>query len=150
MMKMTLDIRKSHHLVIKSCPNLRKMERGGAVLLWYTKTSLNIKEYPTSPQITSEIMEYMELTSKFKGVACNIHISYHIPNTSVIQFCNELSDLIKNNILEDHGHTIMLEDFNIHMDKPEHPDTATFNDFFGIIRPSQLHHISHTYIQTYP
>ena len=48
---------------------------------------------------------------------------------SVIQFCNELSDLIKNNILEDCGHIIMLWDFNIHMDKPEHPDTATFNDF---------------------
>ena len=42
--------------------------------------------------------------------------------------CSELSDLIKTNILEDHGHLIMLGDFNIHMDKPEHPDTVTFND----------------------
>ena len=24
---------------------------------------------------------------------------------------------------------ILFGDFNIHMDKPEHPDTATFNDF---------------------
>ena len=92
------------------------------------KTSLNIKECPTSPQI-SEIMEYMELTSNFKGVVCNIYIIYCIPNKSMIQFCSELSDLIENNILEDHGHIIMLRDFNIHMDKPDHPDTATFNDF---------------------
>ena len=92
------------------------------------KASLNIKDCPTSPQ-TSEMMEYMELTSNFKGIVCNIYIIYYIPNMSVIQFCNKLSDLIENNILEDHGHIIMLGNFNIHMDKPEHPDTATFNDF---------------------
>ena len=78
---------------------------------------------------TSEIMEYIELTSNFIGIVCNIYIIYCIPNTSVIQFCNELSHLIENNILEDHGHIIMLDDFNIHMDKPEYPDTATFNEF---------------------
>ena len=61
-----------------------------------------------------------------------IYIIYCIPNTGVIQFCSELSDLIENNILEDHGHLIMLGDFNIHMDKPEHPDTVTFM-IFGII-----------------
>ena len=75
-------------------------------------------------------MEYMELASNFKGVVCKIYIIYRIPNMSVIQFCNELSDLTENNILKDHGHIIMLGDFNIHMDKPEHPDTVTFNDFF--------------------
>ena len=71
----------------------------------------------------------MELTSNFKGVVCNISIIYHIPNMSVIQFCSELSNLIENNILEDHGYLFMLGDFNRHMDKPEHPDTVTFNDF---------------------
>ena len=92
------------------------------------KASLNIKECSPSTQ-TSEIVEHMELTSNFKGVICNIYIIYRIPNMSVIQFCSELSDLIETNILEDHGHLIMLGDFNIHMDKPEHPDTVTFNDF---------------------
>ena len=102
-------------------------KRGGSITVVY-KASLDIKECPTSPQ-TSEIMEYMELTSNSKGIVCNIYIIYCISNMSVIQFCSELSDLIKNNVLEDHGHIIMLSDFNIHMDKPEHPDTATFNDF---------------------
>ena len=88
------------------------MEREGEALY---KASLNIKECPTSPQ-TSEIIKYMELTCNFKGVVCNIYIIYCIPNMSVIQFCNELSDFIKNNILEDHGHIIMLWDFNIHME----------------------------------
>ena len=127
MMKMILDTRKSHYLVIKSCPNLAKMSREGGIAVVY-KASLNIKECLTSPQI-SEIMEYMELTINFKGIVCNIYIIYCIPNMSVIQFCSELSDLIKNNVLEDHGNIIMLGDFNIHMDNSEHPDTATFNDF---------------------
>ena len=113
-----------YKILSKPCKNGK---RGGSIAVVY-KASLNIKECPTSPQ-TSEIVEYMECTSNFKGVVCNIYIIYHIPNTSVIQFCNELSDLIENNILEDCGHIIMLGDFNIHIDKPEHPDTATFNDF---------------------
>ena len=87
-----------------------------------------MKECPASSQ-TSEIMEYMELTTNFKGIVCNIYIIYHIPNTSVIQFCSELSDLMENNGLEDCGHIIMLGDFNIYMDKPEHPDIAIFNGF---------------------
>ena len=66
------------------------------------KASLNMKEYPTSSQ-TSEIMEYMELTTNYKGIVCNIYIIYCIPNTRVIQFCSELSDPMQNNVLEDHG-----------------------------------------------
>ena len=92
------------------------------------KALLNMKECAASSQ-NSEIMEYMELTTNFKGIVCNIYIIYCIPNTSVIHFCSELSDLVENNVLEDHGHIIMLGDFNIHMDKPEHPDTVIFNDF---------------------
>ena len=73
------------------------------------KASLNMKQCPTSSQ-TSEIMECMELATNFKGIVCNIYIVYHIPNTSVIQFCSELSDLMESNVLEDHGHIIMLSD----------------------------------------
>ena len=111
---------------ILSRPQKNGKRRGGIAVVY--KASLSIKECSPSTQ-TSEIMEHMELTGNFKGVVCNIYIIYCIPNISVIQFCSELSDLIKNNILEDHGHLIMLGDFNIHTDKPEHPDTVTFNDF---------------------
>ena len=37
MMTMTLDIKKSHHLDTKSCPDLGKMEREGVALQWYTR-----------------------------------------------------------------------------------------------------------------
>ena len=112
------------------------------------KASLNMKECSTSSQ-NSEIMEYMELTTNFKGIVCNIYIIYCIPNTSVIQFCSELSDLMENNVPEDCGQIIMLGAFNIHMDKPEHPDTVIFNDFlesFDLINTSL--HFPHIYPNT--
>ena len=102
-------------------------KKGGGIAVVY-KALLNMKECPTSSH-TSEIMEYMELTTNFKGIVCNIYIIYLIPNTSVNQFCSELSDLMENNVLGDHGHIIMLGDFNIHVDNPELPDTVIFNNF---------------------
>ena len=35
---MTLDIKKSHHLDTKSCPDFGKMEREGVALQWYTRS----------------------------------------------------------------------------------------------------------------
>ena len=102
-------------------------KKGGGIAGVY-KASLNMKEWSTSSQ-NSEILQYMELTTSFKGMVCNIYIIYCIPNTSVIQFFSELSDLMENNVLEDHGHIIMLYDFNIHIDNSEHPNTVIFNDF---------------------
>ena len=71
----------------------------------------------------------MALTTNFKDIVCNIYIVYHIQNTSVIQFCIKLSDLMESNVFEDHGHLFMLDDFNIHVNNPEHPDTIIFYDF---------------------
>ena len=89
------------------------------------KALLNIKECPTSsPKI-------VKLWNTWNSPLILKELCYCIPNTSVIQFCNEHTDLIENNVLEDHGHIIMLGDFNIHMDKPEHPDTVIFNDFLN-------------------
>ena len=113
-----------YKILSKPCTNGKK--RGGIAVVY--KALLNIKECPTSPQ-TSEIVEYMELTTNFKGIVCNIYTIYCIPNTSVIQFCSELSDLMENDVLQDHGHIIVLGNFNINMDKPEHPDMVTFNNF---------------------
>ena len=36
---------------------------------------------------------------------------------------------MESNVFEDHGHLIMLGDFNIHVNNPEHPGTVIFNDF---------------------
>ena len=48
--------------------------------------------------------------------------------TSVLQFCNELSEVLKE-IVNIRGEMIMIGDFNIHMDITDDPNTITFNDF---------------------
>ena len=113
-----------YKILSKPCKSWKK---GVGIAVVY-KASLNMKEHPTSSQ-TSEIMECTELTTNFKGIVCNIYIVNCIPNTSEIQFCSKLSDLTESNVFKDCGHLIMLGDFNIHVNNPEHPATIIFNDF---------------------
>ena len=71
----------------------------------------------------------------FKGLVVNLYVIYCFPNTSVIQFCDELSDLLEENIVSDHGVLLLTGDFNIHMDNLQNPDTIIFSDFlesFGL------------------
>ena len=80
-------------------------------------------------------MENLDLTTNFKGISVNLYVIYHIPNTSVMQFCRELADLLEGIIVHDCGHLILTGDFNIHMDNSENPDTIIFKDFlesFGL------------------
>ena len=109
-------------------------KKGGGLAIIY-KSCLTVKELPglTRP---SEAMELLEILANFKGILCNIYTVYHIPNTSVIQFCSELSDLLEHNISQDHGNLLIISDFNIHMDDVNHPDTITFTDLlqsFGLV-----------------
>ena len=47
----------------------------------------------------------------------------------MISFCEELTDILENNITGNKGHLLLLGDFNIHLDKQEAPDTILFQDF---------------------
>ena len=61
---------------------------------------------------------------------------YHYLGASVISFCEELTDILENNITGNKGHLLLLGDFNIHLDKQDTPDTIFFQDFldsFGLI-----------------
>ena len=51
-----------------------------------------------------------------------------LPNTSVLQFCNELSDVLEE-MVNIRGEMIMIRGFNIHMDINDDPNTITFNGF---------------------
>ena len=59
----------------------------------------------------------------------NLYAVYRIPNSSVISFCETLSNILTENIVTNHARPILLGDFNIHIDKPDNPDTITFLDF---------------------
>ena len=52
----------------------------------------------------------------------------HPPNTSVLQFYNELSEVLEE-VVNIRGEMIMIGDFNIHMDITDDPNTITFNNF---------------------
>ena len=112
------------------------------------KSNLIVKAAPPSDN-TSDVIEHLDLTTNFKGISVNLYVIYRIPNTSVMQFCSELVDLLEGNIVHDCGHLILTGDFNTHMDNPENPDTIIFNDFletFGLTNfvSSPTHQSNHT------
>ena len=74
-------------------------------------------------------MELLHISVKVKSLVLGFYTVYRIPNPSVLTFCDEMANVLGNNIVSDRGETILLGDFNIHMDNPEDLDTITFNDF---------------------
>ena len=74
-------------------------------------------------------MELLHLSVKVKSHVLSLYTIYRIPNTSVLTFCNEMANVLENNIVSDRVETILIGDFNIHMDDSEDLDTITFNDF---------------------
>ena len=74
-------------------------------------------------------MELLHLSVKVKSLVLSLYTIYRIPNTSVLTFCNEMANVLEKNIVSDRGETILVGNFNIHMDDPEDPDTITFKTF---------------------
>ena len=105
---------------------------GGGLALLY-KDHLQLKCRP--PHVT-ELLELMNVNISSKGININLYIVYRRPKGSVIEFWNSLAMILESNINTNKGKLLMLDDFNIHIDKENNPDTITFNDFlesFGLI-----------------
>ena len=83
-------------------------------------------------------MELLHLSVKVKSLGLNLYTVYRIPNTSVMTFCNEMANVLENNIVGNRGETILLGDFNFHMDDAVDPDTITFNDFLDSLDLTNL------------
>ena len=78
----------------------------------------------------------MKAKACLSGINFDIYVMCHYPGTSVISFCEELTDVLENNITGNKGHLLLLGNFNIHLDKQEAPNTIIFQDFldsFGLI-----------------
>ena len=66
----------------------------------------------------------------------NLLVIYRYPNTGVVSFCNDLDDILGNNIHTLKGYCILTGDFNIHTEDALDNDTQTFNgmlDSLGMI-----------------
>ena len=57
----------------------------------------------------------------------NLLVIYRYPNTSAVSFCNNLADILENNICTLKGHCILTGDFNVHTEDALDNDTWTFN-----------------------
>ena len=67
-------------------------------------------------------------------------VIYRYPNTSVVSFCNDLADILGNNIHTLKGHCILTGDFNIHTEDVLDNDTRTFNDMLNSL--GMINHIT--------
>ena len=119
--------------------------RGGGITVVHKK---NLKVKDETPTQTSKIMEYMKVKACFSGVNFDVYVVYHFPGTSVISFCEELTNILENNITGNKGHLLLLGDINIHLDKQDASNTILFQDFldsFGLINhvKQPMHTSSH-------
>ena len=73
-------------------------------------------------------MECISYKIKLAGETLSLYAIYHVPSTSVLQFCGKLPTLLEQVITHMHGKVLLVGDFNIHIDKKATPDTSTFND----------------------
>ena len=101
-------------------------KQGGGLALVY-KESISVKK--TSDDKTDfETMEISTFDIKFTGTVINLYLIYRLPSTSVLQFCNDMTDIMERRITDDLGKLLLIGDFNIHIDEPTEPDTITFLD----------------------
>ena len=98
------------------------------------KSSLNVKNKTDQVKPQNLItMQYADFTIASKSTMLSVYVIYRLPQTSVIKFCEELADMLEENIIHAQSNLILLGDFNIHLDIPTDPGTMLFNDFLAII-----------------
>ena len=68
---------------------------------------------------------------KFGWEMVLLFMIYHIPNTSVFQFCEEMVSIFENSITTIRNKILLMGYFNIHMDRPDNHNTVIFNDFLN-------------------
>ena len=69
--------------------------RGGGIAI-VCKNNLKIKD--ETPLQTSKIMEYKNVSAYLRGINFDVYVIYCYPGSSVISFCEELTDILENNI----------------------------------------------------
>ena len=116
-----------YRILSHSCSDRRI---GGSIAIVHKK---NLKVKDIIPSQTSKIMEYMKVNTCLSGINFDVYVVYHYPGTSVISFCEELTDILENNITKNKGHLLRLGHFNILLDKKDVPDTMIFQNLFGLI-----------------
>ena len=98
---------------------------GGGLAVIYKK---HIKLQNHSTMKNLKTMECGQFQMKYRSDIISLFVIYHIPNTRVSQFCEELLSILENSIAPIRNKLLFMGDFNIHMDQPEDANTIIFND----------------------
>ena len=68
------------------------------------------------------------LTLKLQPINLSIRLIYRLLQVSVLNFCNEILDIIERDFNVTKDKSIIIGDFNIHRDTPTESDVIIFND----------------------
>ena len=72
-------------------------------------------------------MECADFSIKLPSKTVHLGLIYRPPDGSVLQFCQELTTSLEQNI-NTTGDTLLMGDLNIHTNDPENQDTIIFED----------------------
>ena len=94
-------------------------------------------------------MECGHFQIKFGLEMVLLFIIYSIPNTSVLQFSEQMVSIFENSIISIRNKILFMGGFNIHMETPNDPNTIIFNDLLHSFNlrnniPLQTHISGHT------
>ena len=108
---------------------LRQGRTGGGIALVH-HNHINITDLETNhPTLTT--METHCCTINFAASHIFLQIIYRFPNTSMIDFGNELAGHFKSHASNLTDKMLLVGDFNIHVDNPDNPDTILLNNLLA-------------------
>ena len=91
-------------------------------------------------------MECGYFQRKFGSEMVSLFIIYHIPSSSVLQFCEEMVSILENSIKTIRNKIPLMGDFNIHMDRPDDPNTIIISDLLWQFKSQKQHIIPNTHL----
>ena len=101
----------------------RKVRSGGGLALIY-RDNINLK---IEKEYSFNTMECADFSIKLPSKTIHLRLIYRPPDGCVLQFCQELTTYLEQNI-NTTGNTLLMGDLNIHTNDPENQDTITFDD----------------------
>ena len=100
---------------------------GGGLALVY-RDHYSVREMDHIDVVT---MEYQGYHLRFNHITLNLYVIYHLPSSSVLQFCNEFASILESDVSQPVDNALYLGDFNIHAEDSLNSDTITFDQYSG-------------------
>ena len=128
---------------VKQHPRMGAKRASGGVALIYKKKNVEISNTRYSPAHWA--FEYLDLDLKVKVKVdeaevwreLRVIVLYRKPETSIVDFLEDFEYLMKKAARQTSRNLLVLGDFNIHINKPTHPDARKFLEFIEFSRLEQ-------------